>query len=462
MADWRHQLSGLIQATEKNLAALRHAVTTDDVCSRLPSDTQAPRKVRGAVQHCGSAATGRGVPPPPTQLPNNRSPPPRVVTATSLATPRAPVHTHPSHALQHPPSYALLRQGVSPRDPHLIAPAHAALPDGRYSPELIPPFYPPPRRTSSGPPVQPCTPPLAPSPTDQGLDRLQGELAAMRASALGWQQVASAVAGVDSSCTARLGELTASVTGLQTAQGRLEEGGAIRERETQGRLTALSGRVEALAATVATAAAADSDRAGAAAPTDPDLDDRLAQTQAALAELQNRIEQQVASVAAAAEAHGNSAAEATAAAAAATAAVASLQAAAAGLRAAQESAAEREEAQQQEIQRVTSELVALQSSQGEASQQAAAQQALLCAQVAELKAEQAAACDAAQQQACRMEQLAAQLMGLAAAAEQQQEVAGSVSPTAFQDLAGEVAASTSAIGDLQVKVSEEKVPEPNG
>ena len=466
--DWRAQLERLILATEKNLASLRHAVVHDR--SALPPGTYSPpKKVREASgQPAARPASAAGRRAAAAGARNCRAArPPNSCPSAGLAlndvtpaffNPQPPPQPQ-AHA---PPSYALLREGVSPRDPHLIAPrpssghscGHASA-DGDHGAAagLIPPFFPPPRRTSSGPPAQPCTPPLAPSPTGDDLDRLRGELAAVRASALGWQQVAASAAGVDARCAQRCGELAAGVAGLQAAQGRLEDGAAAQQREVAGRFSALASRVDALAAAAAAAPRAAA-YADATAGIAPDLAARLAATEAALSELQAGIAQRAEAMAAAAAAHDSRAAEAAA-------AVAGLQADTAALRAGQERAAEQLDAQGRQVGQLSAGLRELQGSQAAAQQQAAQQEAELASQLAGLQAAQAAQDNVAQHHASALQQLAAQLDDLQAATtqlqqqqEQRQELGSGdvVSAAALQALEAQAAASAGSLAELQGKV----------
>ena len=299
------------------------------------------------------------------------------------------------------PSYALLRHGVSPGDPHLIAPA---LPDH----QLIPPY-----RPEGALPGAPAAADLRlyQQQQEEAVGQLKAELRGLgdqllllRQSASSWQQVAAAVTGVDSRCAANTSQLAALGAGVaqvraaqvRAAQGRQQEASSAQHQEVQGRLAALRGRLDALAE------AAPKADAAALQP----LDSRLEQAEQALADLQSRIDQQAAAPPAAGIAP---------AAAAAAAAVAGVQAELAAAQGAHRGTALRQEAQQAQLSGIQSELQALQGGHARVEGQLAAQQAWLSTRLAELQAAQGGA---AQQHAGQVERLAAQLAEVAAQVEQ--------------------------------------------
>jgi chromosome segregation ATPase len=293
------------------------------------------------------------------------------------------------------PSYALLRHGVSPGDPHLIAPA---LPEH----QLIPPYRP----DRALPAAAAADLRHYQHQQEEAIGQLKAELRGLgdqlgllRQSASSWQQVTAAVTGVDSRCaanTSQLAALGAGVAEVRAAQGRLREASSAHHQEVQGCLAALGGRLDSLAQ-----AAPKSD----AAELQP-LDSRLERAEQALAGLQARLDQQAAVPASGID---------LAVTAAAAAAVAGVQAELGAVQGAQRGTAQRHEAQQAQLGGIQSDLQALQGTHGRVEGQLAAQQAWLSAQLAELRAAQGSA---AQQQGGQMERLAAQLAEVAAQMEQ--------------------------------------------
>ena len=295
------------------------------------------------------------------------------------------------------PSYALLRHGVSPGDPHLIAPA---LPDH----QLIPPYRP--DGALPGAPAADLRQHQQQQQQQEAVGQLKTELRGLgdqlvllRQSASSWQQVAAAVTGVDSRCAANTSQLAARGAGVaevRASHGRLQESSSTQYQEVQGCLAALGGRLDALAQGASKADAA------ALQP----LDSRLEQGEQALAGLQSRLDQQGAVPAAGIP---------PAVAAAAAAAVASVQAELAAVQGTQRGTAHVQEAQQAQLGGIQSDLQALQCSHGRVEGQLAAQQAWLSAQLAELRAAQGRA---SQQQGGQVEQLAVQLAEVSAQVEQ--------------------------------------------
>lgn len=385
----------------------------------------------------------------------------------ALPSPTLPLPSHNPPPLQSgAPPYALLRVGVSPGDPHLIAPA---LPEGEGG--LIKAVSVPTPYAGSYPPGFSCHPlPITPTPPAAAalapsaalelealrrqIGEVGGQLAALRSAAAGWQAAATRVDGLDSCCAAQGGQISELSTGLADLAARHQEAeaaGAERQQQAETQLAALGSKVDALAsataaaaASVAAAAAEHSSSAGVPAAELAPLSERLAQTEQALAQLQADVERQAAA--------GPGALEA-AAAAAAVAAMAGLQAEVSGLRGQVGRAAERGEAAQQDVARLVGEVQALHSAQGSAMQQATAQHALLASQLAELQAAHAAHAGAVTQQNGRVEQLAADLAAAAAQLQDhQQQLAEAASPDALHQLAGQLEASSGAIAALQEQV----------
>ncbi|KAL4421572.1 hypothetical protein ABPG75_010863 [Micractinium tetrahymenae] len=343
-------------------------------------------------------------------------------------------------------SYALLRQGVSPRDPHLIAPAvpgacgspvctaYCGGSDGGVLTDGL---------IAAARPLSPLRPAAAAENGRGWRQELSALGEQLRSAAAGWQGLAAAVTSVQSSSAAQAGQLaglSSGVADLRAAQGRLEQAAAQQRLETQGRLAELGGRLDALAACpppppteghATWVGSSSSARAASAAEREARLAPlaaRLSQMEAAVAGLQARVGQ---------------AAEAAPAAPASSAELAALQAQLAALQHAQRSAVQRQE-------------------------EHAAQSVLLSGQLAELGAAQS---DNSRQLSTRLEQLAEQLAGLGAQMEEQRQcpqgpeacssqeqqharafVTAGLSLERFEQLAEQVAMGAAAVQGLQAQV----------
>ena len=351
----------------------------------------------------------------------------------------------------------MLRQGVSPGDPHLIAPASDCEYGTGAADALIPPRWRAPAPSSPGP--RPFSP-LSPAGENTRADRLRAELGGLgeqlRAAAAGWQDVAAVVAGVEGSSAAQASQLTALSAGLadlRAAQGRLEAASAEQWREVKGQLTALGGRLGGVVAM-------QPDGTQNGGPSSTGGGQPAAARQAAeLAALLQRAEAALAGLQARADRHAD-APPATM----PPAELASVREQLAALQAAAASHADRHDAQQAELGQLGAALQAEQRGRSAAAREAAATQARLAAQLSALERAAAGGTASTHQLSARVEQLATQLAAVGAQLEEQraaQQQAGhgpalagqpAVGAVEFERLAAEVRAGSEQLGRLQDQV----------
>lgn len=344
-------------------------------------------------------------------------------------------------------SYALLRPGVPPHDPHLIAPvvpgtcgspvctAWGGTSDaGGVAGGLI----------AAARPLSSLRSPAVAQHSRGWRQELAGLGEQLRAATAGWQGLAAAVASVQGSSAAQAGQLaglSSRVADLQAAQGRLEQAAAEQRLEVQGRLAELGGRLDALAAGPLPPAGGwgpgqEAGSGGSAAAATAAEGEAL---QAVLAARLARLEAELAGLQAGMQQEGGDAA---------------------GASAGQPSG---------ELAAMQAQLAALKSAQGSAErrqEEAAAQAALLGGQLAELGAEQR---DSWRQLGTRVEQLAQLLAemgagqpegqrqrqqdaGAGSCSTQQETTGPAASLECIEQLAGKVDAGAEALGGLQAQV----------
>lgn len=184
----------------------------------------------------------------------------------------------PPPPLQTPPSFALLRQGVSPGDPHLIAPAL-----GEGTDDLISPFYPPVQLAAG----QPTHKQMRAQGGQQQLAELaglkkrlcglNGQLEAVRVQANGWQKMTADVGSLEG----QMSLLRDGMAGLEAAQARLQQSSYNTQRNTQQQLLSLGRRMEGLA---------DNEAARGVDEALAPLSARLQQAEQALGHLSGRVQ----------------------------------------------------------------------------------------------------------------------------------------------------------------------------